>query len=155
RVEEDRVHGREPAGAIEDLLGQQVGVAGAERVHEPADRQRVGDQARGAGDRVLLRLRGERENPLRLREVALTRGVPQVLLHSAGADGGEDAMTGAPAAADVRIRDYRPADLPALYEVCLRTGDAGQDATALTRDPTLLGEIYVGPYLAAAPGLAL
>ncbi len=59
------------------------------------------------------------------------------------------------AEADVRIRAYRPEDRDALYEVCLRTGDAGQDATALTGDPTLLGEIYVGPYLAAEPELAL
>lgn len=57
--------------------------------------------------------------------------------------------------ADVRIRPYRPADRQALYEVCLRTGDAGQDATMLTGDPTLLGEIYVGPYLEAEPELAL
>ncbi len=56
---------------------------------------------------------------------------------------------------DARIRPYRPDDRDALYEVCLRTGDAGRDATSLTADPTLLGEVYVGPYLEREPGLAL
>lgn len=64
-------------------------------------------------------------------------------------------MSHAGAEADVRIRAYRPEDRDALYEVCLRTGDAGQDATGLTGDPTLLGDIYVGPYLEAEPELAL
>lgn len=64
-------------------------------------------------------------------------------------------MSDAGAEADVRIRAYRPEDRDALYEVCLRTGDVGRDATALTGDPTLLGEIYVGPYLEAEPELAL
>jgi ribosomal protein S18 acetylase RimI-like enzyme len=45
------------------------------------------------------------------------------------------------------IRPVEPTDLDALYEVCLRTGDAGADATDLFEDPRLLGEVYVGPYL--------
>lgn len=64
-------------------------------------------------------------------------------------------MTGTTRAADVRIRPFDVADTDALYEVCLRTGDAGADASGLTDDPTLLGEIYVGPYLVHAPHLAL
>jgi ribosomal protein S18 acetylase RimI-like enzyme len=52
------------------------------------------------------------------------------------------------------IRPYRPADEPALYEVCLRTGDGGRDATGRYADPLLLGHLYVGPYLALAPRLA-
>lgn len=64
-------------------------------------------------------------------------------------------MTGSGAGAGVRVRPWRPEDTTALYDVCLRTGDAGADASALTGDPTLLGDIYVGPYLAAAPELAL
>jgi ribosomal protein S18 acetylase RimI-like enzyme len=52
------------------------------------------------------------------------------------------------------IRPYQPRDEPALYEICLRTGDAGRDATGLYADPRLLGDLYVGPYLALSPQLA-
>lgn len=45
------------------------------------------------------------------------------------------------------------ADLDALYEVCLRTGDAGEDAGAIYSDPRLLGDIYVGPYVVLDSGL--
>lgn len=44
------------------------------------------------------------------------------------------------------VRPYRPSDLDALYEICLRTGAAGKDATALVQDPKLFGEIYAAPY---------
>jgi ribosomal protein S18 acetylase RimI-like enzyme len=47
---------------------------------------------------------------------------------------------------DLRIRPYRPADLEALYDICLRTGAAGEDATALMADPRLLGDLYAAPY---------
>jgi GNAT superfamily N-acetyltransferase len=49
------------------------------------------------------------------------------------------------------IRGFRPADEPHLYEICLRTGDAGRDATGQYVDPRLLGHVYVGPYLALSP----
>lgn len=52
------------------------------------------------------------------------------------------------------IRDATPADAAALYRICLLTGDAGGDATALHTDPDLLGEVYVGPYLHVAPSIA-
>lgn len=48
-------------------------------------------------------------------------------------------------------REFRPADEPELYDVCLATGDAGADGRGLYRDERLLGDIYVGPYLAFAP----
>jgi GNAT superfamily N-acetyltransferase len=51
------------------------------------------------------------------------------------------------------IRPYHPSDLGALYRVCLRTGDSGSDATALYRDPELLGHIYVAPYAVFEPDL--
>lgn len=51
------------------------------------------------------------------------------------------------------IRPCRPSDEPALYEVCLRTADAGEDGTALYRDPKLVGEIYAAPYGHYAPDL--
>lgn len=41
---------------------------------------------------------------------------------------------------------YRPADLAAVYHVCLATGDSGADATGLYADPNLLGHLYAGPY---------
>lgn len=44
------------------------------------------------------------------------------------------------------IRAYRSDDLDALYRICLETGDAGQDATALYRDPKLVGHVYAAPY---------
>jgi hypothetical protein len=53
------------------------------------------------------------------------------------------------------IRAFRPGDERALYDICLLTGASGEDATAMYRDPSLLGEIYVGPYLRLAPSLAL
>ncbi|MYS24686.1 Acetyltransferase (GNAT) family protein [Streptomyces sp. DvalAA-14] len=54
------------------------------------------------------------------------------------------------------IRPYRPADLPALYDICLRTGNAGADATAdyPGRDRELLGAIFAAPYAVLEPELA-
>ena len=53
-----------------------------------------------------------------------------------------------------RLRPARRADLPGLYEVCLKTGDSGKDGTALHDDPTLLGKFFVGPYVVLEPDLA-
>src|SRR5918994_3903352 len=55
----------------------------------------------------------------------------------------------------MRIRDARAEDRDALYEVCLWTGDSGQDANERYDDPHLLGHVYVGPYLLLEPALAL
>ncbi|WP_035812931.1 GNAT family N-acetyltransferase [Jiangella gansuensis] len=52
------------------------------------------------------------------------------------------------------IRPYAPGDDAALYDICLRTGDNGGDASHLFTDPRLLGEIFVGPYLRFEPSLA-
>jgi ribosomal protein S18 acetylase RimI-like enzyme len=46
----------------------------------------------------------------------------------------------------MHVRPYEATDLDRLYEICLRTGAAGQDATDLVTDPRLLGEIYAAPY---------
>jgi ribosomal protein S18 acetylase RimI-like enzyme len=54
----------------------------------------------------------------------------------------------------VRVRGYRAGDLDALYLICLRMADNGQDATALFHDPELPGHVYVGPYLTYEPSLA-
>ncbi|MEO9900543.1 GNAT family N-acetyltransferase [Nisaea sp.] len=53
----------------------------------------------------------------------------------------------------IRIREYRKADLPALYQVSVMTGDGGGDARHLYQDPDLMGHIYVGPYAECAPDL--
>jgi ribosomal protein S18 acetylase RimI-like enzyme len=52
------------------------------------------------------------------------------------------------------IRPYQPDDHDALYEICLLTGDSGQDASSLYTDPMLLGHVYCGPYLKLEPELA-
>lgn len=52
------------------------------------------------------------------------------------------------------IRQFQVGDEGAAYEVCLGTGEDGADASALYDDPALLGEVFVGPYLAFAPELA-
>jgi ribosomal protein S18 acetylase RimI-like enzyme len=53
-----------------------------------------------------------------------------------------------------QVRRFRPEDLDDLYLVCLETGDAGKDATALHDDPELLGHVYVGAYARFQPDLA-
>jgi ribosomal protein S18 acetylase RimI-like enzyme len=49
------------------------------------------------------------------------------------------------------IRDCTPADAPALNVICLKTGDSGEDATALYKDPDLLGLYYAAPYAIIEP----
>ncbi|MFB8230730.1 GNAT family N-acetyltransferase [Cellulosimicrobium sp. NPDC055967] len=51
-------------------------------------------------------------------------------------------------------RTTDPDEVDRLYEICLRTGASGADATALYTDPRLLGEVYLGAYLALEPSLA-
>jgi GNAT superfamily N-acetyltransferase len=46
----------------------------------------------------------------------------------------------------VVLRPYRESDLEALYEVCLVTGDSGQDASPLHNDRKVIGELYSAPY---------
>jgi ribosomal protein S18 acetylase RimI-like enzyme len=57
----------------------------------------------------------------------------------------------------LRIRPYDPqraADRAAVLEICLKTGDAGADASAGYPDPRELTERYASPYLDLAPELA-
>ncbi len=49
------------------------------------------------------------------------------------------------------IRPYVSEDLPALYHVCLATGDSGNDASHLYHDWKVLGHIYAGPYAVLSP----
>jgi len=49
------------------------------------------------------------------------------------------------------IRHYQAQDQAAVYDICVRTGAAGQDARGLYSSDDLLGDIYAGPYLHLAP----
>ena len=54
-----------------------------------------------------------------------------------------------------QMRPARPADLDAMYHVCLKTGDYGKDGEPFYRDdPDALGRLFVGPYMEHEPGLA-
>jgi len=55
--------------------------------------------------------------------------------------------------ADLRIRPLRAGDEAALMDVCLRTGDAGGDATGLLDDGELMGALWCRPYLLVEPEL--
>ncbi len=52
------------------------------------------------------------------------------------------------------LRSYAPSDLAAVYDICLRTADAGRDAADQYRDPWVLGHRYAGPYVALEPEFA-
>lgn len=52
------------------------------------------------------------------------------------------------------IRPFRPGDEPALAEICLKTADAGSDATGILADDLLWGDLFVLPYVARHPDLA-
>ncbi|ADV66521.1 GNAT family N-acetyltransferase [Deinococcus maricopensis] len=54
-----------------------------------------------------------------------------------------------------RVRLATPADEAAVYGLCLRTADAGADATALHAHPDLPGHVYAGAYLHVPPAFAL
>ena len=48
------------------------------------------------------------------------------------------------------IRGVKLSDKAALYDVCVATGDSGNDATGNHPDHEMLGDVYVGPYLELA-----
>jgi GNAT superfamily N-acetyltransferase len=49
------------------------------------------------------------------------------------------------------IRPYRPSDLDAVYDICVRTADAGEDARGLYVDDRLMGDIFAVPYVTLEP----
>ena len=53
-----------------------------------------------------------------------------------------------------RIRPYRPTDRAALYEICVKTADAGADATGVLSDDSLWGDLFAVPYAERHPDLA-
>jgi ribosomal protein S18 acetylase RimI-like enzyme len=52
------------------------------------------------------------------------------------------------------IRPYRPSDRDALYDICVRTADAGADARGHYSNDDLMGDLFAGPYAHLEPGLA-
>ncbi len=51
------------------------------------------------------------------------------------------------------IRQATGPDMPYLYDICLKTGLAGLDATEMFHDPLMLGQYYAAPYLWKQPSL--
>jgi GNAT superfamily N-acetyltransferase len=54
----------------------------------------------------------------------------------------------------VRIRRAEAGDRDAIYDACLRTADAGGDASELYVERDLPGDVWAGPYLELRPHLA-
>ncbi|MGH9104392.1 MAG: GNAT family N-acetyltransferase [Acidimicrobiales bacterium] len=55
---------------------------------------------------------------------------------------------------EVGVRPYRSEDRAGVYDVCVRTGDHGGDATGKFTRPDLLPDIFAGPYIELEPGFA-
>lgn len=53
-----------------------------------------------------------------------------------------------------QIRPFAAGDEEALAQVCVRTGDAGADATGMFDPPTLLSDLFLTPYLVRCPDFA-
>jgi ribosomal protein S18 acetylase RimI-like enzyme len=53
------------------------------------------------------------------------------------------------------IRSFLPEDADALASICLRTAAAGGDATGVYSSDELMPDVFVRPYLAFEPALAL
>ena len=53
------------------------------------------------------------------------------------------------------LRSFRPGDEPALEAICLATADAGGDAAGMLTDDDLWAQLFLSPYLARHPDLAL
>lgn len=52
------------------------------------------------------------------------------------------------------IRPYRPEDRDAVYDICVRTADAGGDARGRWSTDDLMPDLFAGPYLHLEPELA-
>jgi ribosomal protein S18 acetylase RimI-like enzyme len=49
------------------------------------------------------------------------------------------------------IRAYRPSDLDAVYDICVRTSDDGADGRGRHSVDTLVGDVYAAPYVVLEP----
>ena len=54
---------------------------------------------------------------------------------------------------EITIRKAVMSDLPYLYDLCIKTGYQGKDATELFSDPFTIGNYYVAPYLSYPVGI--
>ncbi|WP_199425297.1 GNAT family N-acetyltransferase [Actinotalea solisilvae] len=54
----------------------------------------------------------------------------------------------------MQIRAYRPADRDDVYDVCVRTADAGGDARGQYSTDDFMPDLFAGPYLHLEPELA-
>jgi len=54
---------------------------------------------------------------------------------------------------DIKIRKAVLSDIPYFYEICLKTGNNGKDATELFSDPYLIGNYFAAPYLFYSDGI--
>lgn len=52
------------------------------------------------------------------------------------------------------IRPYRPSDRVAISEICVKTADAGADASGILSDDDLWGDLFAVPYVERHPDLA-
>lgn len=52
------------------------------------------------------------------------------------------------------IRKFQFSDLSKVYEICLRTGKSGSDASEMYKDHRLLGHYYAAPYVIVEPDSA-
>ncbi|KKJ93804.1 GNAT family N-acetyltransferase [Micromonospora sp. HK10] len=59
-----------------------------------------------------------------------------------------------PPPATAAIRRYRPTDHDAVYDICVRTADAGGDARGRYASDDLMPDLFAGPYLHLQPDLA-
>ncbi|PJI93632.1 GNAT family N-acetyltransferase [Luteimicrobium subarcticum] len=52
------------------------------------------------------------------------------------------------------LRPFRPSDADDLYDICVRTADAGTDARGIYTSDRLVGDLFALPYAVLEPGLA-
>jgi ribosomal protein S18 acetylase RimI-like enzyme len=57
---------------------------------------------------------------------------------------------GGPAAEPI-VRAYQPGDLPAIYDICVRTADSGGDARGIYSDDRLMGDLFAASYVTLEP----
>jgi ribosomal protein S18 acetylase RimI-like enzyme len=54
----------------------------------------------------------------------------------------------------VTVRRYQQTDLSALYDICVRTADGGEDARGKYLSDDLMPDLFAGPYVFLEPGFA-
>jgi hypothetical protein len=50
----------------------------------------------------------------------------------------------------LRIRRYQDGDHDAVYDICVRTADAGGDARGKYRTDDLMPDLFAGPYVSSS-----